>query len=195
MIKEEKHKAIAIPVSFADDRLPRFLTVKDRRFKEWIFVTGGCRKREVSNPLRTALRELEEETRGVVNIKRGTYSYFKFYNENRTLDELRRDRLQGIKVIYVYHVFILDFNVNKTEQLNLIKRFNDEKQKTDNRKRAGLPIRRTYDENDLMNFETLSEFKARDRVWEVIRTNILNNPEFTKCICTPNRHSFNIKTY
>lgn len=46
LIKEEKHKAIAIPVSFFDGK-PRFLTVKDRRFKEWIFVSGGCRKRRI----------------------------------------------------------------------------------------------------------------------------------------------------
>ena len=56
----KKYKAIAIPVTFEDDR-PRFLTVRDRRFKDWIFVTGGCRRREIYNPLRCALRELEEE--------------------------------------------------------------------------------------------------------------------------------------
>ena len=55
----KKYKSIAIPVSFSGDK-PRFLTVRDRRFKEWIFVTGGCRKREIPNPLRCALRELEE---------------------------------------------------------------------------------------------------------------------------------------
>ena len=61
----KKYKAIAVPVTFVDDT-PRFLTVRDWRFKDWIFVTGGCRRREIYNPLRTALRELEEETRGVV---------------------------------------------------------------------------------------------------------------------------------
>ena len=43
----KKEKAIAIPVSFVDDK-PRFLTVRDVNFKEWIFVTGGCRKRKVT---------------------------------------------------------------------------------------------------------------------------------------------------
>ena len=36
----KKYKAIAIPVSFVDEK-PKFLTVRDRRFKDWIFVTGG----------------------------------------------------------------------------------------------------------------------------------------------------------
>ena len=64
----KKYKAIAIPVSFVDGK-PRFLTVRDWRFKEWIFVTGGCRRREIYNPIRCALRELEEETRGVISLK------------------------------------------------------------------------------------------------------------------------------
>ena len=68
----KKYKAIAVPVSFADGK-PRFLTVRDWRFKDWIFVTGGCRRREIFNPIRCALRELEEETRGVVSLKQGEY--------------------------------------------------------------------------------------------------------------------------
>ena len=82
----KKHKAIAIPVIYNGD-VPRFLTVRDKRFKEWIFVTGGCRRREINNPLRTALRELEEETRGVVSLKRGEYTTFSFtVKESPTID-------------------------------------------------------------------------------------------------------------
>ena len=44
----KKYKAIAIPVTFIGDK-PRFLTVRDRRFKDWIFVTGGCRRKEIPN--------------------------------------------------------------------------------------------------------------------------------------------------
>jgi len=82
----KKYKAIAIPVSFSDGK-PRFLTVRDRRFKDWIFVTGGCRRREIFNPLRCALRELEEETRGTVVLKNGEYTEFKFtVKESPTVD-------------------------------------------------------------------------------------------------------------
>jgi 8-oxo-dGTP pyrophosphatase MutT (NUDIX family) len=76
----KKYKAIAIPVSFATGK-PKFLTVRDRRFKDWIFVTGGCRRREIFNPLRCALRELEEETRGVVSLKNGEYTEFKVHRD------------------------------------------------------------------------------------------------------------------
>ena len=58
----ERHKSIAIPVTRdPDGGPPKFLVVHDRRYKEWTFVTGGCRRREVFNPLRCAIRELEED--------------------------------------------------------------------------------------------------------------------------------------
>ena len=112
MKKYEKHKAIAIPVSFTDDKPYKFLTVRDRRYGEWTFVTGGCRKSEISNPLKCALRELEEETRGTVNIKAGYYSYFNFNylpttsNFDKKVEEV------------TYHVYILDFNIPKYEELS-----------------------------------------------------------------------------
>src|SRR6056300_219369 len=113
----KKYKAIAIPVTFTGDK-PRFLTVRDKRFKDWIFVTGGCRRREIFNPIRCALRELEEETRGVVSLKRGEYTDFKFtVKESPTVD-------------LEYNVFVFYVNYTKPEQLELVKKFNDEKQKT-----------------------------------------------------------------
>ena len=189
--KEERHKAIAIPVSFVDGK-PRFLTVKDRRFKEWIFVTGGCRKREVYNPLKCAIRELEEETRGVVSLKYGTYSEFIVKCKNHTEDEIEKDYKEGVEVTLVYHVYIFDYNVNRQRQMELIHRFDTEKMKMDNKKRAKVPIRRTYDENDQMSFDTLDEFRRKKR-WNFITECILNNPDFTVAITTLNRKNFSVK--
>ena len=75
---EIRHKAIIIPVIKSDTSESKFLTVKDSRHQEWIFVTGGCKKSEVDNPLKCGLRELEEETRGVINIRNGEFSEFQF---------------------------------------------------------------------------------------------------------------------
>lgn len=179
MKNEEKHKAIAIPVSFLDEKNPKFLTVKDRRFKEWVFVTGGCRKKEIVNPLRCALRELEEETRGVVNIKSGTYSYFNF-------------SLEDVHMTLIYHVYILDYNIPRSEQLDLVKNFYESKIITDSRKRQGLSVKRVYDENEMMSFETLQEFSSKERVWSLIRTNVLDNPDFYAALSSTNRKSFNV---
>jgi len=125
----KKYKAIAIPVTFEDDR-PRFLTVRDRRFKDWIFVTGGCRRREIYNPLRCALRELEEETRGVVSLKKGEYTEFTFIHKESPTVEL------------VYNVYIFFVNYKRPEQLNLIKKFNDEKTRTNLKKINKEPIKK-----------------------------------------------------
>jgi len=172
----KKHKAIAIPVTFAGDT-PRFLTVRDKRFKEWIFVTGGCRRREIYSPLRCALRELEEETRGVVSLKRGEYTSFSF-----TVKESANVELE-------YTVFIFFVNYSHVEQNELIEKFEKEKIKMRNKI---IQMKRTYDENDYMSFDTLSEFNRRNR-WERIVHNVVQNPEFYACVTSLNRKTFAIK--
>ena len=175
----KKYKAIAIPVTFTGSK-PKLLTVRDRRFKDWIFVTGGCRRREIPNPIRCALRELEEETRGVISLKKGEYTTFKF-----TVKESPGVELE-------YNVFIFFVNYTQQEQNELIKKFNDEKQKTNLKKIQKLPIKRTFDENDFMNFETLTEFNTKKQ-WDRIVKNVLNNPEFYTCVTSLNRKTFSIK--
>ena len=183
MKTEERHKAIVVLVSFVDDK-PRFLTMRDRRFKEWIFVTGGCRKREITNPIRSGLRELEEETRGVINLKRGVYNSFNFSVKSSEKDE--------VGVILVYHVYVIEYNVPRNIQLILINRFNEEKEKTEIRKQEHLPVRRCYDENDIMSFDTLEEFNSRNQ-WTFIIDNVLKNPNFVHALASTNRQPFFIK--
>ena len=175
----KKYKAIAIPVSFTGDK-PKFLTVRDRRFKDWIFVTGGCRRREIPNPIRCALRELDEETRGVVNLKKGEYTDFKFIVKESPGVDLE------------YNVFIFYVNYTKQEQDELVRKFNEEKQKTNLKKIQKFPIKRTHDENDFMNFETLTEFNKKKQ-WDRIVKNVLNNPEFYACVTSIHRKTFSIK--
>ena len=100
-------------------------------------------------PLDVALRELEEETRGVVSLKKGEYTDFKFVvKESPTVD-----------LEYNVFVFFVDYTIH--EQAELIRKFNDEKQKMNLRKIQKQPIKRTHDENDFMNFETLAEFSTK----------------------------------
>ena len=173
----KKYKAIAIPVSFADGK-PRFLTVRDTRFKDWIFVTGGCRRREILNPIRCALRELEEETRGVVSLKSGQYTEFKFVvKESPTVD-------------LEYNVFIFFVNFSRAEQQTQV--FINTPNKTNVKKSLRQPIKKTYDENDFMNYESLEEFNTRKR-WKFIIDNVIKNPEFYACMSSLNRKTFSIK--
>tara|TARA_Y100000389_G_C17471014_1_gene530857 strand:+ start:1639 stop:2160 length:522 start_codon:yes stop_codon:yes gene_type:complete len=172
----KKHKAIAVPVTFSGN-VPRFLTVRDKRFREWIFVTGGCRRREIDNPIRTALRELEEETRGVLSLKRGEYTTYTFNVKESSNVELE------------YNVFIFFVEFSKAEQLEMINRFNEEKYKMQTKK---IHVKRTYDENDLMSFDTLAEFNSRRR-WDRIVHNVLENPKFYSCMTSANRKTFSIR--
>ena len=187
----EHHKTISIPVCLLHPE-PLFLTVRDRRFKDWIFVAGGCRKREISNPLRCALRELEEETRGILNLKNGEYSYFTFTTRNRTEIEQRSDDSNNIDVVYIYHVYIFFMELNEIERTRTVKKFNEERIKTDQLKQLNIPIRRTHDENDRMVWDTLDNFKKKKQ-WETIKTHVLENPEFVESVNTSNRTKFNTK--
>jgi 8-oxo-dGTP pyrophosphatase MutT (NUDIX family) len=175
----KKHKAIAIPVCLAEDR-PVFLTIRDRRWKDWGFVAGGSRRREVNCPLRTALRELEEETRGTVCLRSGEYTSYVFTVKESPTVEL------------VYNVYVFFVNFTKTQRAQMVKKFMDEKAKTQVKKLQKQPIKRVFDENDFMSWDTLEEFKARPKKWERITTNVIKNPEFYACLSAP-RKTFVIK--
>jgi len=60
------------------------------------------------------------------------------------------------------------------------------------RKLARQPIKKTYDENDYMSYDTIEEFNGRKR-WKLIVDNVLNNPQFYACITSLNRKTFSIK--
>jgi 8-oxo-dGTP pyrophosphatase MutT (NUDIX family) len=181
----ERHKAIAIPMSKIDD-VQYFLIVHDRRYREWTFVTGGCRRREVFNPLRCALRELEEETRGLINLKRGSYSYFKFTTDTPE----PRDIEDGVNVLNHYHVYVFHLPMTSIEHRHIIKRFIEEKKKMEG---AEVPFRKNYDENDECRFETLESIRTCPNLWPMIRTHVLENPEFTQAVGTTHWTPFNIR--
>ena len=145
--------------------------------KNGYLLPGGCRRREIFYPIRCALRELEEETRGVVSLKRGEYTSFSF-----TVKESPNVDLE-------YTVFIFFVNYSRVEQGNLVKQFNEEKHKMQTKK---IHMKRTYDENDYMSFDTLSEFNARNQ-WDRIVHNVVRNPEFYACVSSLNRKTFVIK--
>ena len=87
-------------------------------------------------------------------------------------------------------VFFVDYK--KNEQQLLVKKFYEEKQKTNLKKIQKQPIKKTFDENDYMSFDTLEEFNTRKR-WKLIVDNVLKNPEFYACVTSLNRKTFSIK--
>lgn len=146
-------KAIAIPVYYPENGPPLFCVVRDRRFRDWTFITGGCRKREVDNPIRCALRELSEETRGVIKLFDGKYQSYSF---NILMDG----------EYHTYNVFVFPIDCGMEMIRRSEQEFDEHKRKTEDRKRMGMTIRLVQDENDYMKWMTLGEFKNK-KLWHV----------------------------
>ena len=188
-IHELRHKAIIVPVVRSKEN--KFLTVKDSRHQEWIFVTGGCKKSEIQSPLKCGIRELEEETRGVINIKSGEFSEFEFKSSYRSPEETRRDRGEGVIVTLMYHVYIVNLTITPDEQKEVVKKFHENRLKMEINKIKGVHIKKAYDENDDISFDTLEEFNKKSR-WSLIIKNIIDNAEFYKLLNSPNMKNFNV---
>jgi 8-oxo-dGTP pyrophosphatase MutT (NUDIX family) len=190
---EKRHKAIVIPVLQTDTGDPKFLTVRDSRHQEWIFVTGGCKKSEVDNPLKCGLRELEEETRGTFVLRNGEFSEFQFESTYRSPEETKKDRFEGVIVTLVYHVYLINVRITEEQQARIIQEFHINKARMEMNKKDGVRIKKAYDENDDISFDTLSEFNKKNR-WNLIIKNIIENPKFYDLIHSSKTQNFNIRT-
>lgn len=166
--------------------IPHFLIVHDRRYHEWTFVTGGCRRREVYNPLRCAVRELEEESRGIIKLKRGSYSYFKFVTDTQE----PRDVEDGVEVLNTYHVYVIHLPMSVDDHRSVIRQFSSEKGKMEN---SQVPFRKNYDENDDCRFENLETITELPNLWPMIREHVVGNPEFHAAITSPYKTPFNLR--
>ena len=127
-----------------------------------------------------------------MNVKSGVYNSFTFETTERSPEELAEDLKEGVQVTIVYHVFVFFMKINSSEQQDIIHRFNKEKAFAEARKREKLPIKRTYDENDFMSFDTLDTFNRKNR-WDLIVNKVINNPDFYSALNSLNRKSFNIR--
>jgi len=190
MVKDEvRHKVVVIPVSFLSDK-PKFLTVKDSKSKEWTFITGGCKKKEIPNTLSCALRELEEETRGAVNLKKGKFKSFTFSSKSRSKEELDKDNREGIQVSTLHHVYIFELNKTPAEQNRIKSQFSKHKEMVIQRKKNDQTVKKMYDENDELEFETLEEFNRHPKIWDFIIKNIIRNSQFYTALNSSNWQEF-----
>ena len=191
-LSEVRHKAIIIPI-IKSETGTKFLTVRDSRHKEWIFVTGGCKKSEVDNPLKCGLRELEEETRGVINIRSGEFSEFQFESNYRSPEETKKDRFEGIIVTLVYHVYLVNIIITPEQQTRIIHDFHANRARMEINKKEGIRIKKAYDENDDISFDTLEDFNKKER-WDLIIANIIKNPLFYELMNSSKTQNFNIRS-
>ena len=176
MKSEQRHKCVVIPITRTQTST-KFLTVRDKRHKEWTFITGGCRKREIPEPIKCAMRELDEETRGTFPIREPIHKYFTFTTNKRAPEELERDRKEGLEVTCVYHVYIFVMECTDHYRRQVILDFEKQKDIMELRKRNKQPIKKSNDENDYVDFDTFKEF-MRKRTWPFIIETVVAHPEF-----------------
>ena len=154
-VKLTKHKSKS-KKSRTDKGNIRLLVAKDQDSGDWTFFSGTCEPYE--HPIRCALRELYEETRGVVRLQglpRNT----------------RRIRLHCGRDTRV-DIFFVPLEVSCQRGLDdIIKSFN--------RRSGGFP--EEFFENERIAFETLAQFKRHRHVWAYIR-DIMGHWEFQKAI-------------
>ncbi len=92
----------------------------------------------------------------------------------------------------MYHVYIIPVVITLDEQEKIIKNFYINKDRMTINKNNGVRIKKAYDENDDISFDTLDEFNAKKR-WSLIKSNIIDNPKFYQALTMQNRQKFNIR--
>ncbi len=75
-MRRRKDKVLIIPFTYTKKNRLRFLTVKDRYYKEWTFISGTIEKNEL--PDEAAVRELFEETKKTVHIQLTPFNHTTF---------------------------------------------------------------------------------------------------------------------
>lgn len=162
-----RRKVIIVPFVRSDERLS-FLTVKDRKSKEWTFITGGCKARETD--LEAARRELKEETRNLfdIDISVSPHNFFRFKTTFRETKEWIGDKAKNEKVITLYTVYLIDVSAYIQDNPRMCRQaFRNTKN-----------MRGVYNENADLNFETLDSFTHKVHVWRFIRDHVLKSSQF-----------------
>ena len=142
-----------------------FMVVKEGRYNEWSFVCGNCRKSETSNPLRTALRELREETMDTMILSSPLKYIFKY--SPMVIDEKEIGGKENNPILF--HIFV--FNVQGMKPAGIIKNYYT-RLKTGYKK-----YDRNYRETEGIAFMTITDL-TRKKMWPFVISKLINNQGF-----------------
>lgn len=154
MTRHER-KILVVPYLQETERRTKFLIVENRAHQEWTFISGTCEANE--KPIACALRELMEETLGLVCV-------------DRFPKTTKRIRLQLPNCRY--DVFFVPIRKNYRlwgqikQLLDQFDLFQDD-----------------TSENSGVSVCTFSQFQ-RKRVWPFLRNHILQHSEFLSVMST-----------
>ena len=120
MIPETRYKAVVIPTIKGKFVVVRYHDTNKKR-TDLTFIGGGCGPRE--NKRNCAIRELKEETRGALNVrKENLKNRIRPFMGPRLPWELVKNAIEGKKVSMEYHVFFAPLK-NTTRIKNIKHRY------------------------------------------------------------------------
>jgi hypothetical protein len=121
MIPETRYKAVVIPTIKGKFVVVRYHDTNKKR-TDLTFIGGGCGPRE--NKRNCAIRELKEETRGALNVRKENLKsrIRPFTSTLRSERELAKNVREGKKVSMEYHVFFAPLK-NTTRIKNIKHRY------------------------------------------------------------------------
>ena len=90
----------------------------------------------------------------------------------------------------MYHVYVIDFPMSLVDQEKMITQFQSRKELMDTNQ---IRFRKQYDENDHIEFDTMSGIQHRKNIWNMIKQSVLDNIEFHNALYSKDRIPFNIK--
>jgi len=140
-----------------------FLLVKDRKFDEWTFISGTCKKRNMEHPLACATRELREETKDAIDIDLTTWPY-RHVAFNTSYYEPSPQQLRNhTDISTTYHVYFLDISTYPRSPSQIVQEFTEVKK-----------IGKHYNENVDIGFFLLKDLHTV-KLWRFISHIVLTN--------------------
>tara|TARA_R110002050_G_scaffold262149_2_gene402329 strand:+ start:162 stop:569 length:408 start_codon:yes stop_codon:yes gene_type:complete len=101
----------------------RAILVQDKRTNEWGFICGGVKREE--KYIEAAVRELNEETSGLLTDIPGFYRRVEFSTLYRPTELLKVDKKQNVKIKSIYHIYMFkvpdDIDLSKFKSNSEIK--------------------------------------------------------------------------
>ena len=107
---------------------------------------------------------------------------------NRTFNELCEDLKKFDETILLELL-----NITSEQQVRIVQDFHANRARMEINKKEGVRIKKAYDENDDISFDTLEDFNKKNR-WKLIITNIIENSKFYDLMNSSKTQNFNIRT-
>lgn len=164
-----RSKVLVVPYTRDKDGNVLFLMVKDRKFDEWTFISGTCKKRNMEHPLLCASRELKEETKDVVDLDLNTWPHHHISFDTMYQDASHSKKKHSANIYTTCHVYFLDIGTYPRSPSFIVNEF-----------MITNKLGKQYNENTDIGFFQHKDFNKSIRLWKFISQVVMKNVTFRK---------------